>query len=76
MAVRSNPASTWIPESTDARKPSASVVSMTSLPPGVLALNETARPRTISRAKPLQGISANFRRFPPFRARVEKAAIS
>jgi hypothetical protein len=43
---------------------------------GVHALDETAKPRTISRAKSLQGISANFRRFPPFRGSVEKAAIS
>ena len=32
--------------------------------------------RTISRAKSVQGVSASFRRFPPRRAIVEKAAIS
>jgi hypothetical protein len=31
---------------------------------------------TVSRAKFLQGVSASFRRFPPRRAIVEKAAIS
>jgi hypothetical protein len=39
-------------------------------------LGETAKLRTISRAKSVQGVSASFRRFPPRRAIVEKAAIS
>src|SRR3984893_8275989 len=38
-------------------------------------LGETAKLRTVSRAKSLQGVSASFRRFPPRRAVVEKAAI-
>ena len=43
---------------------------------GVHPLGETAKLRTISRAKSLQGVSASFRRFPPRRAIVERAAIS
>jgi hypothetical protein len=43
---------------------------------GVHPLGETAKLRIISRAKSLQGVSASFRRFPPRRAIVEKAAIS
>src|SRR3984893_6294600 len=39
-------------------------------------LGETAKLRTVSRAKSPQGVSASFRRFPPRRAVVEKAAIS
>jgi hypothetical protein len=39
-------------------------------------VGETAKPRTVSRAKFLHGVSASFRRFPPLRAIVGKAPIS
>ena len=39
-------------------------------------LRETPKPRKFSRAMSLQGVSASFRRFPPRRAIVKKAAIS
>jgi hypothetical protein len=43
---------------------------------GADPLGETAKLRTVSRAKFLQGVSASFCRFPPLRAIVGKGPIS